>query len=473
MTVLFFAAAGMELSWLFAAAALLLALFGGSYLSLPHALAAFFLGALLTLYMQKQKWRIITRLAVQILFFSMVVLHSLYASAYRWGSFVDEQWLGEFFRGSYATTEGLLWLTAVFVAVLFWSGGVFLARRSLSYYTLTIRFDVGIAAFLLILIVSGVTNILVRPIMLLLFPFFLFSMPAIALAHNRQGDAQGVFLQKYRGSGPVITFTVAVILGGSAVLLLFYPLLTQAAEAGYAALQYYGPSLTDFLGRLILILFGYGARLRRNAPAPSTEESFLLEPMVAEEGEAGFWELLISYGSIVILGLLFLFISGWFLWRLCLWLWSGKEKPGVRRSLGETLLYYLQRCRYLLQRASSGLRHFVSCLLSKKTEPDAAHFFANLLAWGCRSGFARFAAETPREYGLLLGQSFPAVQREIEIVVNCYHEEIYGEANLNVGQKEQLRRAWRILCSPRYWPLRLYNRFLWYGGRRVGEWQGY
>ncbi len=460
ISALFFAVAGMELSWLFAVAALLLALFDGSYLSLPHALAAFFLGTFLTLYLRSKNWRVITRLALHLLFFAGVVLHSLYASAYRWGAFRNPEWLGEFWRGSRATEEGLFWLTAVFVAVLFWSSGIFMARRPLAYHTVTTRFDAGIGIFILILILSGATGLLEGTVMLLLFPFFLCSLTAIALAHNRQGDARGVFLQQYRGSGPVITFAFAVLLGGSAVLLLFYPFLTQAAAAGYAALQHYGPSLSGFLGKLILTLFGYGSRLRRNAPVETSQDSFLLELLPPEDASSGFFELLLGWGAAALLVLLFLFVGGWCLWRLCRWLWSGRGAAAEGWCLLAALLAYLRRSRFLLGRGLHRFGRFCFRLFAGPKEADAAHFFAGLLSWGRGSGIARLAVETPQEYGELLGECFPAVRREIEIVVHCYQEEVYGGIKLNEMQRYRLRRAWRRLLSPRYWPLRLYHRLL-------------
>lgn len=456
--LLILAAAGMELSWLMAAAVLLLSFVGVSPLALPQALAAFLMGTGLTLFMQKRKWRIIYRMAPHIMIIFALLLLSLYGISH--GGILFRDWLEAFWQGPQDMRQGLLWAAVFFVILIFWGGGLCLARRSLAYFTTTSRFDVGIAMFILIFIIAGVTGAPVMPLMLFLFPFFLTSMVAIALARNQKGDERGVFQLKYRGNGPILAFAAAVLLGGGTVILFLLPFLTLAAEAGYSAMMEYGTPLSILLGRLILFMFGYGRQMRRSVPVEDAGTSYLIDPESVAGGETGFWGLLVSWASVGLIIAAGLFVAGWSLWHLLRWLLSGAENSGERWGMREILLSCLQKLRSVWQRMQRWIRGSLSFLAREQKRAEAAYFFRRLRLWGRWSGFDCLAADTPQEYGLILGHHFPEAHAEIELIIHCFHEEVYGEMLLDRGQKRRLRRAWRRLCSPRRWPVRFYKRLV-------------
>ncbi len=456
--LLLLAVAGMELSWLCAVAVLLLPLAGVSPLLLPQALAAFLGGAVLTLFIQKNNWRIVYRMVLHIFVLFALLLHSLYSFNHGGALFWSRGWIERLLQGPHDMEQGLLWAAVLFVTLIFWGGGVCLARRSLSYFATTSRFDVGITAFILIFIIVGVTDFPAIPVMLLLFPFFLTSMIGIALARNQKGDERGAFQLKYRGNAPVLAFAAVVLLGGATVILFLLPFLTLAAEAGYSAMVQYGTPLSALLGRLILFIFGYGRQLSRSAPVEETGDSFLVDPEAVSSGEAGFWDLLIGWASIGLIAAVGLFAVGWGLWHLLRWLLSGAEKPGKGRGIKEILLLFLHKWRSFWRRMQQWFRGWLFRLTAGQREGEASRLFGRLMVWGRWSGFNRVAAETPREYGLVLGQHFPGAQAEIELIIHCFHDEVYGKMTLDRGQKRVLRRAWRRLCSPRRWPARFYKR---------------
>jgi len=49
-----------------------------------------------------------------------------------------------------------------------------------------------------------------------------------------------------------------------------------------------------------------------------------------------------------------------------------------------------------------------------------------LLSWGHRSGIPHFPNETPKEYGLRLNYHFPALKREIGLIIDAFNREVYG-----------------------------------------------
>jgi len=228
-------------------------------------------------------------------------------------------------------------------------------------------------------------------------------------------------------------------------------------EAGYAVMRHYGPQLAELLGRLILLMFGYGARLRRTPPAESTDDSLFIDPSAVPNGEAGFWELLIGWTSVIVLGAVLLFILACGLMLLLRWLWSGKDTSDGRHSLWLEILKYLKRWQPYLQRVPVWVRRLFH---PRPGGRGGAYFFTRLLRWGRHNGLTRLAAETPHEYSRMLGRHFPALHAEIALILTCYHDEVYGGVALGGGMKRQLQHAWRRLCSPRRWPARLHLRLI-------------
>jgi len=87
--------------------------------------------------------------------------------------------------------------------------------------------------------------------------------------------------------------------------------------------------------------------------------------------------------------------------------------------------------------------------------PRAAQIYASLCHWGRYSGFPHLASETPREYGLRLRNRFPSLGREIQVIIEAFNHEVYGEITLPDQQMVSAQFAWRRLRSPAHWPSRL------------------
>lgn len=55
---------------------------------------------------------------------------------------------------------------------------------------------------------------------------------------------------------------------------------------------------------------------------------------------------------------------------------------------------------------------------------------------------------------------FPALQKEIRVIIAAFNEAVYGEIALGENEISDARSAWRRLCSPLYWPSRLKARLI-------------
>ena len=97
--------------------------------------------------------------------------------------------------------------------------------------------------------------------------------------------------------------------------------------------------------------------------------------------------------------------------------------------------------------------------LLKHTD-SAVPIYSGILCWGRRSGFPPVPSETPIEYGLKLSHHFPELKEEIEVIIQTFNMEIYGNIEIDERLLSRIRSAQRKMRSPRYWPLRLKGLFV-------------
>jgi hypothetical protein len=323
--------------------------------------------------------------------------------------------------------------------LFFWLAGVALTRRPTSYLSICIRFDYGVVAFFclfifksLLLIKFGLEVRDPAPL-LLLFSFFIFGFLAIGLARNSDNTRRH-FLAGYKGIGILVSFTLVVLVFGAALVLLFMPYMSAAAEAGYGVLKSAAGPLVPILERMLLFLFG---RPWQQDPlftssdqggvtyVPSDESSWWSEPLLKILGVG-------SLGLGLLLGLILCALGAWYLLR---WLLSrtSKETPG---------------------------RRFKWAVPRIKGYRDAIELYRALLRWGRRSGLPHLLRETPAEYGSRLTNRFPPLAGDIGRIVDTFNLMVYGEVTLDDEQMAVAKCSWRRLRSSRYWPARLKSLFL-------------
>jgi hypothetical protein len=295
-------------------------------------------------------------------------------------------------------------------------------------------------------------------------------LPAIALSRYRFADDRGTVLRQHRGSGKVLLFTAAILLAGSGILLLFYPFLTLTAQTGYTFIAQTGSQMAAFLGRIIMIVNEFGSRIRIGIPAASDSEggAELVKQFAPVNGSSSLVEQVFLWGIIMALLLLMLAVAVWVFWRLIRWLLSGGAKIERKRHEGFSikLMLFLQRCLNKFRQAGIRIKRYLFRSFRSGQNKPATCYFRRMLDWGSRSGLSRINTETPGEYGLALKRCFPEIQAEIEMIVNSFNNEVYGEAVPDGGETRKLNRAWRRLCSPKHWPVRLRSRIM-TGGRMI------
>lgn len=457
--LLFLVMAGMELSWLDAWANFLTLSVLHEPFPFLEAIATFALAAAITFLSKGKGWRIVYILMFQVLGFTLASLRIVYGFNAASYPFLSKAWFVEFFN---TPREPLEWLTLIlilFLSLIFWVGGVTLARRSTAYSTLCSRFDLGIAAFALLFLTKflvlykGGIKIEDPLSQLLFFPFFIFSLLGIGLVRTQTTSPRD-FLPGYQGVGIILSFTVVVVLFSTALVLFFLPYLTLAAETGYAILKTAAKPLGPVLVSILRFIFMHGAT-QPEMPSPPTKGGVR---ELASPGESSWWTelfekiLVWTFGSLF--GLILIIVCCAALFYLFRWLLSKTSVDQTRQGLWHSFLSWLYRLGVFL---ASSWRRFAR---RTKGYRGAVRLYAALLLWGRHSGLPHLLSETPREYALRLKNRFPSLKKEIESIIEAFHQEVYAVTTLSEKQLLQARFALRRMRSPMHWPSRLKNWFL-------------
>jgi hypothetical protein len=457
--LLFFVMAGMELSWRYAWANFLTTSMLHQVFPFPEAIATFALAAAITLLSKGRGWRILYIVSVQGIGCILAALRMVYAFNFGSHSFLSQTWLIEFFNTPRSPSEWLNLTLIFFLTLMFWVGGITLARRSTAYSTLCSRFDLGIAAFALLFLTKflvlykGGIKIEDPLSQLFFFPFFIFSLLGVGLVRSRTTSPKG-FLPGYRGIGVILSFTVVVVLFGTALVLFFLPYLTLAAETGYAILKTAAKPLGPVLVSILRFIFMHGA-IRPEMPSPPTKGGV---GDLASPGESSWWAELLekilvwTFGSL--LGLILIIVCCVALFYLFRWLLSRTSVYQRRQGLWHSILSWIDGLRVFLVSWRRRLARRAKCY------KRAARLYAALLLWGRHSGLPHFLSETPLEYGLRLKNRFPSLKKEIESIIEAFHQEVYAETTLSEKQLFQGQFALRRMRSPIHWPSRLKSWFL-------------
>ncbi len=461
-TLLLVVSSGMELSWLLAILILSINLVAMPLLIMPLAITLFLLSTLLTLLINSKSLRIVWRLAIHLVLYLFSAYYALSAVSGYYNNAYGLDAFNAVLTGPVTIREGLAWASAIGLILIFHLGGVSLARRELSYRNIAVRFDLGITAFILVFIVKGAVALSTPSIMALTYAFFIFGLPAIAMARNQQADTRGEYFHKYRKSAPILTFTAFTLMAGSAIALLFYPLLQQAATTGQGIIVYYGRPVADLLARIILFFYSLRSQLDTSSPNGNTDQhsNGIYSPGSEQTGIAEqllFWALMLVVAAVTTAALYYL------LRFLIKWLLSeskpGQDKYSISLQLKRLLILPFKAIRAIWL-FIVGLVNLMQLRSSRVDESVPGQIFKNLSAWGAKSGRPRIETETPLEYTESLKKIFPTLDREITLIAETVNLELYGGAIYEGVEKTKLRQSWRRLHHPGFWPARLKSRLL-------------
>ena len=431
-------AGGMELCWLCCLASFLFSLFAAGEIPLSGGIFAFGLAAVLGAVAGNRGWRIISILGLNLAGFVLALWLAVYTCASWPAPIYSLQWLAVLGARLQDFASGLPLGAVIFLVLLSWFFGFCFARRPLVYATVTSRFDLGVIIFFFLFLFEGGLGEQMPSMSIYLFLFFLFSLLSIALTRSR-GSGKKEYHFSFGRLGLVFLLFLAVLLFAAGAVFFFLPGLSDMAKTGYLlGGKLLAPLLNFFLKILALLFFRRSLR-QEPAGAESGGGGFSATETITG-GEVQLWEKLFTLGISIFLGIVLLIAVGWSLYHLYLWLLTRTAGPGKAHPFWKQLLALFanlrERCRFLLLSA-------VKVFAISMQRGEGARGYKKLLFWGKSGGFPRYLTETPGEYGTRLQGYFPLFGMEIGTIIQSYHDEIYGELQLDRVQGRRIKLAWR------------------------------
>ena len=267
----------------------------------------------------------------------------------------------------------------------------------------------------------------------------LFSMGLVRTKSAFQGDG----VTYIKGAGVVLSFMFITLMLGGGLFILFLPSLQTIAEAGSDLLG----TMKESIGQ-ILIAFAFSPF----RPGQSGNEPPEL-PFINRYG--GDLEILhylfIGLGIAILLfmvGIILPLFLTWLFSKLK-WLFSKTEEKNDKQGIWKLLLWVICSVMNLFSTL------WIKILSNLYTSRTAEYVFKLLLRWGRFSGLKHIISETPKEYGIRLGNRFPQIEKEIKLIIHMHDEVIYGFTSPDSHQISLVRLALKRIRSPRLWFTRI------------------
>lgn len=467
--LLIMASAGMMLCWFYAWNSFIM-----FYLSsnpIPMLPAAFVLAfsSIITFIHRNRGWRWISILLAHLCGFLFSLCLLVYLCNDFFGSFWSQSWVREFIYQKKDLIEWIVVCHMVFWAIFLWIFGIKLIYRIIDTRLIQTRVDIGLTGFLLLLLIKVLIDYKGGPIIydhsitLTFLAFIIFALFSMGLVRNRQTTQSGE-IQYYSNIGAILSFIFFVVLFGGGIVMLFFPGLISGAEFSYELIKTVSRPVGNILVYMLRFIFMKGCKRVENNASQSWggDDGSLLSPVNGEIGIIeyilfGFLTAVIIIATAVLIVVLTPSFARWIILKIRTLIKLLLSRT-PKKNTGNSPLDLMIRALYIL-------REMVLLIIEKimtiiKTRPGSEYYYLGLLRWGYYSGMPRIPWETPREYGSRLIKRFPALKREIDRIVEMYNLYLYGNVQPNNERLILVRKAWRRLRNPLFWPIRLKTRII-------------
>jgi len=441
---------GMEITWRYAWVLFLTLGILSRPFPLLESLAVFVLAALVTIITGYKTWRIYQSLLLHIAGFTVAWLMTTYRFFYRHMPLFNISWTEDWLKQLHEPQRLLIQLLVFVCLLLFWLGARAMVKRQQNYYPVCLQFDKGLGAFFVLLLIKfmvqekGGIRLEDAVTCYLLFAFFAFSLIAISLSRN-QSDVQKTFRPGYHSIGILLGFVSFVLIGSAVLIVLSLPYLTLMADSTQSVLKEttepMGPVLVSFI-RFLLSIGGYGRGSGVQITSSSNGNQLYPDAEIGGAPVLG-WILL---GAI---GLIALGLCGYLIYLLVRWLLQRNTMNKSKHQPMGLISELLSMIGVICLCVWNGL-----LFLFKKID-SAAAVYAGMLRWGRRSGVSAVLGQTPIEFGSRLSHHFPELKEEIEMIIEAFNLEVYGNIVIDERLLSQILSARHKMRSPRHWLLRL------------------
>jgi hypothetical protein len=447
--LLMLSCAGMEIIWCYAWVFFLTLSILGRPLSLLASTAIFAAACLATAITEKKAWRLYRSLLLHTTGFILLWFFTIHRFFYSPSPAFGMVWIADWFVRLAELQFFFIQFIFFLCLLLFWRAARAMVKRKGGYFSVCLQFDKGLGLLFLLLLVKFVAEqkgglfIEERMTRYLIFAYFTFGMIAISLAGN-QNEIDRSFRPGYHGMGIILGFLSFVLIAGAILTSLFLPAITLLADSAQSTLKDVSEPMAPVFVQIIRFIFSMG-KYRKEVCTPLSDGS---EYQVAPGDEISWAH---GFGGVMIgvLGLIVLGVLGYLILLLIRWLLKQKGVVSSNAPANDLIYSLLAIVTNVVLRLWRGILSLV------KKNDSAAIVYAKLLHWGRRSGLPVRAAETPSEYGKRLSHQLPELESEIDIIIEAFNIEIYGNREIDDSQLFRILAALRTMQSPRYWQSRI------------------
>jgi hypothetical protein len=450
---------GMEICWIYACTSFSMNVIMGRAVSFPATVGIIAFSAIISHFSRGRGWRVVNLIGIHLLGYVCAVLLVLYSFYYTSYPYLEKAWIVLLLTASRTPLE---WLHLVLINIwvdLLWFGGVALAKREKTYVNICTRFDIGLAAFFVLLLiklalrVKGGISADEQTSSVLIYPYLLLGLSSIGMARvGYEGSRH--FLPGYGGFGILMSIVSFILLSASSLVFFLIPSLTQVAEIGRHVLKGAALWMLPVVTGVVRFMF-MGGSVRPDPPSGSSpkggegSESLFVGSWWTELLEKifrwGIEVMAVTFFALVIAVLIF-FVLKWLFSRTAI-----NPRASMNRDTSLSWFTYLRAFFAAFWGAVKNVTRGYS---------KAAELYSVLSEWSRRSGLPRLMTDTPLEFSARLIYQFPKLKAEIGSIIAAFNIETYGETSLTGEQFAGALLAWRTVRSPVHWPRRFKTRFI-------------
>lgn len=446
-----YSAAAMELCWLQAWAEFLLMSIFKYRVSFLFTCVVFFTAALVNWRISLKNRRVISRLLIQIFSFAIILPTAIYFFLFEFNGTPATLEIGRLFLVfDKDFLEWMLLLILVVIAFTIWKRGSVIFSKPLGSDAMYNKFDLGITAFTLLLIIQAL--IIVRFDIALhqsvleyrFVPFFIFGLLNIGMTLMSDKSTKQ-FATGFQKIGIALSFGMIALSLGLGIVLLFSSQLAETARISASMAKKVGSSFEQILIMVLKFLWRpRNVNVMQNTGGDGSRSG----SYSGINQEMGIWGEIVFWGFSILIGVMILVFLFILLRLLIRRLFSHSNKPVHLR--GKTSLWDMLASvlKYILLLTRKMINRF-------RLPVNANDYYLVLNQWGRLSGLALKPSETPSEYSHRLTGHFPVLTAEINQMINLINLEIFGKQNWTEQQKVSARTCYRQIFHPKFWPIRI------------------
>src|SRR6056297_298259 len=435
---LLFTSAAMEFTWIYAFISIIINPVWGSNFPFLLSIIIFILSAVLTYLTFERGFRIITIISLQLtalLISFLFTLNSFYQISFN--ILKLDQILQVINPDN--VQAGLNLIVIIISLIIFWLTGITYTKRDKSYVTIIDRFEKGIAAFVFIFFIEGITPLQLNKYSIILFiSFFIFSILSITLSRSsKQGTRE--YLTNYINISIISVFIIIIAVFSISIFAFGLPYLTDAAEQSFAIFKIIFKPFMPLIVGFLRFMFNFKGNVNTGGASPGGSNNEIITPSGEENWLLAIIDSILSH-LFIIIGIVIVLIISWILIKYLIKCLLAKDNTSHNKLSIKEIFNKLINTLKLLSSKFKYVR-------TNKT----IKIYKRILFWGKIMGIKKIPAETPREYSQRLGYHFPFLKDKFAVIIDYLYKIIYGKQELDKKEEKNIKEAYHEIIGIKNW----------------------